>query len=163
MKVIFLDIDGVLNCGKTPNPRRLPYVIDPKLKKRLDALLERTGAKIVLTSTWRHDPAALFTLRRHDIRILDVVPDLPQQPRCEEILAWLKKTDRVTRYVVIDDEDDELDGLPLFQPSRRTGLSRKIVNGAAKYLAGETDRDMRRPLLTRVLQNVRAMMTGHES
>jgi hypothetical protein len=31
MKVIFLDIDGVLNCDKTPNPRKLPYVVDKKL------------------------------------------------------------------------------------------------------------------------------------
>jgi hypothetical protein len=26
MKVIFLDIDGVLNCDKTPNPRKFPYL-----------------------------------------------------------------------------------------------------------------------------------------
>jgi HAD domain in Swiss Army Knife RNA repair proteins len=162
MKVIFLDIDGVLNCAKTRNPRQLPYVVDPKLKKRLDALLERTGAKIVLTSTWRYDPAALFVLRRHGIRFIDVAPDMSHRPRRDEILAWLKKNDRVTRYVVIDDEDDELDGLPLFQPSPRVGLSRKIVDGVARYLAGETDRDMRRPLLARVVQNVRAMVTGHE-
>src|SRR5262245_20949878 len=81
MKVIFLDIDGVLNCARTHNPRRLPYVIDPRLKKHLDGLLERTGAKIVLTSTWRHDPAAMFTLRRSGIRCFDVVPDLPSRPR----------------------------------------------------------------------------------
>ena len=31
MKIIFLDIDGVLNCDKTPNPRKFPYVVDPKL------------------------------------------------------------------------------------------------------------------------------------
>jgi len=28
MKVIFLDIDGVLNCDKTPNPRKFPYIVD---------------------------------------------------------------------------------------------------------------------------------------
>lgn len=162
MKVIFLDIDGVLNCAKTPNPRELPYVIDARLKKELDGLLERTGAKIVLTSTWRYDPAALFTLKRHGIRFVDVVPDMPQRPRRDEILAWLKKADRVTRYAVIDDEDDGLDGLPLFLPSPRTGLSRKIVNGVVKYLDGKTDRDMRRPLITRVVQNLRAMVTGHK-
>ena len=31
MKVIFLDIDGVLNCKKTPNPRKFPYVVDKRL------------------------------------------------------------------------------------------------------------------------------------
>jgi hypothetical protein len=64
MKVIvFLDIDGVLNCKKTPNPRKLPYIIDPKLLKRFEGLLERTGAKVVLSSTWRHDPAGLFSAK----------------------------------------------------------------------------------------------------
>ncbi len=41
---------------------------------------------------------------------------MPHRPRRDEVLAWLRKAVRVTRYVVIDDEDDELDGLPLFQP-----------------------------------------------
>ena len=43
MKVIFLDIDGVLNCDKTPNPRKFPYVVDKKLLRRLKKLLDRTG------------------------------------------------------------------------------------------------------------------------
>ena len=51
MNVIFLDIDGVLNCEKTPNPRKFPYVVDKKLLARLQKLLERTGAKVVLSSS----------------------------------------------------------------------------------------------------------------
>ncbi len=45
MKVIFLDIDGVLNCDAMPNPRDLPYVLDKKLLARLHHLLDRTRAK----------------------------------------------------------------------------------------------------------------------
>jgi hypothetical protein len=45
----------------------------------------------------------------------------------------------VTRYVIIDDEDDELDGLPLFQPSARTGLTEKIADGVTTYLSGKSD------------------------
>jgi hypothetical protein len=56
------------------------------------------------------------------------------------------------RYVVIDDEDDELDELPLFQPSARTGLSDEIVDGVVAYLTGRTDKDMRRSRLKRVFQ-----------
>jgi hypothetical protein len=41
MRVIFLDIDGVLNCKSTPNPRKLPYIIDPSLLVRLKQLLTR--------------------------------------------------------------------------------------------------------------------------
>ena len=49
----------------------------------------------------------------------------------------------MTRFAVIDDEDDELDELPLFQPSAATGLTDKIVRGVIKYLDGKTDEDMR--------------------
>lgn len=55
-KVIFLDIDGVLNCDKTPNPRKFPYVVDKRLLARLKRLLAKTRAQVVLTSSWRLDP-----------------------------------------------------------------------------------------------------------
>ena len=62
---------------------------------------------------------------------------------------------------MIDDEDDELDGLPLFQPSCHTGLTDEIDAGAESYLSGKTDKDMRCGRLTRVLQNCSAMFRGH--
>jgi hypothetical protein len=132
MKVIFLDIDGVLNCKKTPNPRKFPYVVDRKLLRRLKRLLDRTGAKAVLSSTWRYDPAGLFSAHP-----------------------------RVTRYAIIDDEDDGLDTLPLFQPQASTGITPDIVKGVADYLAGKTDHDMRRNAVVRVIQNVGAALRSH--
>ena len=57
MDVIFLDIDGVLNCKRTPNPRKLPYIVDPLLLKRFKQLVDRVGAEVVLSSIWRYDPA----------------------------------------------------------------------------------------------------------
>jgi len=161
MKVIFLDIDGVLNCKATRNPRDLPYVVDPKLLRRFKRLLDRTGAKVVLTSTWRYDPAGLFSARRIGLPFIDVVPDMPKRPRRDEVLAWLKRHPRVTRYAILDDEDDELDELPLFQPSAATGLTQKIVNGVADYLNGKTDRDMRSNVVVRTLQNVQAALKLH--
>jgi hypothetical protein len=162
MKIIFLDIDGVLNCRKTPNPRKLPYVVDPKLLRRFKRLLERTGAKVVLSSTWRYDPAGLFSARHWGIPFIDVTPDMPKRPRCSEILAWLKAHPKVKRYAVIDDEDDELDELPLFQPSAATGLTQKIATGVAHYLDGKTDEDMRFSAVVRVLQNVQAALKMHD-
>ena len=63
MKVIFLDIDGVLNCKQTPNPRKFPFIVDPVLLGRLNRLLGLTDAKVVLSSNWRYDPAAMFSAR----------------------------------------------------------------------------------------------------
>jgi hypothetical protein len=161
VKVIFLDIDGVLNCKKTPNPRDFPYIVDPKLLKRLHRLIRRTGAKVVLSSTWRYDPAGLFSARHWRVPFIDVTPDMPKKPRRSEILAWLKDHPKVQRFVVIDDEDDELDELPLFQPSAATGLTDDIVKGVIKFLDGKTDQDMRRNVLQRAVQNIRATITGH--
>ena len=34
MKIIFSDIDGILNRSRTPNPRKFPYVAEPQLVAR---------------------------------------------------------------------------------------------------------------------------------
>ena len=162
MKVIFLDIDGVLNCSKTYNPRKLPYVIDHKLLNRFERLLQRTKAKVVLSSTWRYDPAGLFSAKHQGIPFIGFTPDMPRKPRRDEILAWLKDHPKVARYVVIDDDDDELDELPLFQPSAATGLTDKIVKGVVDYLDGKTDKDMRSGRVTRIIENIHASLTQHQ-
>src|SRR5262245_46158989 len=117
VRVIFLDIDGVLNSGKTPNPRELPYVVDKKLLRLFVRLVRRARANVVLISDWRHDPAGLYAARYHGIRYKDIVPELRGKSRGNDIRMWLKKHPKVKRYVVIDDDDDDLDDFPLFQPS----------------------------------------------
>jgi len=73
MNVIFLDIDGVLNCEDTPNPRKFPYMIDPRLLSLLNkGLLARTGANVVLSSSWRTDPVGLLAAKYHDVPFIDV-------------------------------------------------------------------------------------------
>jgi HAD domain in Swiss Army Knife RNA repair proteins len=161
MRAIFTDIDGVLNCRTTPNPRHFPYIVDLKLLDRFKSLVDRTGAQVILASTWRYDPAGIFSANYWGVPFSDVTPDLPEKPRRDEILAWLSKHPDVNRYVVIDDEDDELDGLPLFQPSCHVGLTDEIAAGVESYLFGETDKDMRRSRLWRVLQNSYAILRGH--
>jgi hypothetical protein len=162
MKVLFTDIDGVLNCKKTPNPRKLPYVVDATLVRRFRAMLESTGAKVVLSSTWRYDPAGLFSARHSGIPFDDVLPDMPGQSRRDEILSWLAANPGVTRYAVLDDEDDQLDDLPLFQPSARHGLTEDICAGLTQYLNGRSEHDMRRSRIVRWGQNIRARLKSHE-
>ena len=59
MRVIFLDIDGVLNhCGTrstrlVSDAEPLPLPIAPECLTRLNRLVVETGAKIVISSTWR--------------------------------------------------------------------------------------------------------------
>ena len=63
---------------------------------------------------------------------------------------------------VIDDEDDELDQLPLFQPSAETGLTSEIARGATKYLDGKTNQDMRSNRMERLLRNVKSVVQGQQ-
>ncbi|HYW62913.1 MAG TPA: HAD domain-containing protein [Bradyrhizobium sp.] len=163
MKVIFLDIDGVLNCNKTPNPRGFPYIVDKKLLARFKKLLQRTGAKVVLSSTWRCDPVGLFAARHYGVPFVGTCPDKPKKSRRGELLAWLKAHPKVTRFIVLDDEDDDLDDLPLFQPSASTGLTMEIVNAAEKYLTGKTDEDMRATALVRLGQNIHSLFKREKS
>ena len=163
MKVIFLDIDGVLNCAKTPNPRGFPYIVDKRLLARFKKLRDRTRAKVVLSSSWRVDPAGLFAARHWGVPFQDVCPDMLGSPRRREILKWLARHPKATRYVVIDDEDDELDDLPLFQPSAATGITREIVKGVENYLNGKTDATMRANIVTRIGQNIHSLFKRDKS
>ena len=64
MKVIFLDIDGVLNCQQAYINGSCEYVDGPGFKYQkfyppskelLNKLIEETGAKVVISSSWRKD------------------------------------------------------------------------------------------------------------
>ena len=59
MKIIFLDFDGVLNSSKTTGQE-----LEPLLVKKLNYLVDKTDALIVVTSSWRIG---------HDIKYLDDV------------------------------------------------------------------------------------------
>jgi hypothetical protein len=59
-------------------------------------------------------PCRSFQRKAPSIRFIGVTPDLPRKPRRNEMLEWLKGHPKVARYVVIDDDDDGLDELPLF-------------------------------------------------
>jgi hypothetical protein len=163
MNVIFLDIDGVLNCEDTPNPRKFPYIVDARLLSLLKELVARTRANVVLSSSWRTDPVGLLAAKYYDVPFIDVCPDLPEVSRCEEMLKWLSEHQAVHRYVVIDDESDCLDDLPLFQPSSKTGLTIEIVEGVEKYLSGKTDDTMRQPAIVRLGQNIHSFFKRDKS
>jgi len=162
MRVIFLDIDGVLNSSRTKNPRDFPYLIDRKLLNRFKGLVRRTQARVVLSSTWRIDPIGLYAAKYYGVPFYDVCPDMPKRPRSDEIRAWLSHK-RVRRFVVIDDEDDDLDDLPLFQPDSKIGLNAAVCRGAERYLKGKTDETMRAGVVKRIGQNIEALFKRNKS
>ncbi len=143
MKIIFLDIDGVLNSYETmPKGERGGIIgIHAPLVRRFLNLLEATGAKVVLSSTWRKSddwlevmeanglPKDIFvgrtgSLYRKNLEGLYRGSEL----RGEEIDAWLAQHPETTRYAIIDDDSDFLPHQPHFRTSLfEGGLTDPIV------------------------------------
>lgn len=158
-KIIFADVDGVLNTWTSQ--RRLECCcefsfVDTCKVLRLREIVERTGAQIVLSSSWRagdHPKAlwleteALRELRREFIRLrcplwVDSTPILEKSPRQEEIYAWLLLHPEVDNFVILDDVGEELtfykDHLVLTDP--RVGLNKERMEQAIKML-GEKENE----------------------
>lgn len=146
-KVIFLDVDGVLNrCGKSFND------LEPELVARLVHIVRETGADVCVSSTWRMFPFLLDgrltpELARHNIFPVGTTPDLCSKKfggtiwaastRGEEIAAWLKDHPQYTQFVILDDNADMGDLLPhLVRTDSFTGLEDRHVQEAIHKLKG---------------------------
>jgi hypothetical protein len=57
--------------------------------KRLKQVLQRSQAEVVLTSTWRYDAAGLLSAKHWGISFIDITPDLPHEPRRNEVVEGL--------------------------------------------------------------------------
>ena len=89
MRVIFLDIDGVLTTCSYHNPDT--NHIDPRRVWILSQIVNRTGAKIVLTSTWKmgydkdsgkkEDYYKILekVLTEYGLEIFDITDDIPEK------------------------------------------------------------------------------------
>lgn len=118
MKVIFLDVDGVLNCRATFMAQQdKHHVLDEELIARCNALVRETGARIVLSSTWRLLPEARAALKASPLDTSAMIGSTPTggevsahlfsgQQRGDEIASWLSEHPEVERYVIIDDDSD---------------------------------------------------------
>lgn len=123
MKVLFLDIDGVLNSAefmlnKRHIRRPTPHEIDAVTVPRLNSVIARTGAKICVSSTWRIGRDAMLLeeiLRSHGVRC-DVVGTTPETFRMDnergwsfrgnEIQMWLDRHPEVSTFAIVDDDSD---------------------------------------------------------
>lgn len=120
MKVIFLDIDGVLNSDeyvekvKKSDIQGIERDIDIEKVKLLKRAIDETGAKVVLSSSWRYTKNARYLkelLANYGIRV-DSTPYI-QEKRGLEIKKWLSENQEVEDFLIIDDEifdsfDEEL-------------------------------------------------------
>lgn len=119
-KIIFLDIDGVLNSSDFDDRCRRDYWLDPPTEEILDAdaimtlryIVDQTGAEVVMSSSWREYPEAkwkaIMMLELYGVQVVDSTPLSKPGPKAwdyrnEEIKAWLAEHPDVTNYLILDD------------------------------------------------------------
>jgi hypothetical protein len=64
---------------------------------------------------------------------------------------------------LIDDEDDELDDLPLFQTLSRSGLTPEVAKAVERYLKGQTEETLRTNAIKRLGENVLGLLHRDKS
>lgn len=140
MKVIFLDIDNVLNCATSISNCYGWTGIDNTLVKKIARIVAGTGAKIVLTSTWKLDfhleegykqtnreaQYMVNKFRQARLKIHDITIDKLYN-RGSGIHKYLNEHPDINSWVVVDDfqfEDFDSEILARFvQTSPLTGIT----------------------------------------
>lgn len=154
MKVIFLDIDGVLNSDKwlktQPDWDSIYNRIDPAAISLLNHLISWTGAHVVISSSWRISwPKELTSVLEHGgfehldkvIGFTPIFGHSDNSIRGDEIEYWLKQQyEPIENYVILDDGNDMLESqMPhLVRTSYKTGLSEENVKRAVTILTCES-------------------------
>ena len=161
-KVLFLDIDGVLNSNfwNDNHQREISdgTLIDEQKIKLLAQLVKKTKIKIILQSGWRvwfddklkptrkEAQRLVEMLAEEGLTIDGVTPDLTTEEirrtkkfsmvKADEILLWLKEHEDVSAWVVLDDLD--LHNIQVeehqVKPDQRVGLTMDDVRMAEEIL-----------------------------
>lgn len=122
IKLIFLDVDGVLNCSSTKDKCNGYLGIEDEKVTFLKRIVEATNAKIVLVSTWKYywykepnlktqqDEMADYLdakLKRQDLIIVDKTED-EELNRGDGVLEYIRRLKwrgiKVDKFIIIDDE-----------------------------------------------------------
>lgn len=119
MKVIFLDIDGVLNSEDYAIYRYYGHKVDEEhafIDKRaiifLNYILKETDAELVLSSSWRGSDTTNQVLKDNGLSkdLFDSTPYLDSRFRGDEIQKWIddyeSNNPKLESYVIIDDDTD---------------------------------------------------------
>jgi len=154
LKVLFLDIDGVLNSRAYDRKRdwNEQTDIDETRLPLIKEIVDSTGAKIVLSSTWRQhwdkdinrcDEDGVYinkTFAKFGLSIFDKTPDLGITAlRRDEISKWLEDTDEaIESFVIIDDYrygwGDLSEHFVKTEPNFRFGIEKEHVEKAIEIL-----------------------------
>lgn len=151
MKILFLDIDGVVN--KQDNFKYSKGVTQFPIDSYCAFLVGRiqiaTDCKVVLSSSWRNHPEGVAEVEKAVIPLLDKTKNIyktldppifargrewSQSLRGDEVNEWLSRHPEVTKYAILDDDGDFYDDQPLFQTTFKEGLTDEIAQKVIDHL-----------------------------
>jgi hypothetical protein len=161
--LVFLDIDGVLNCEvfyHTASEDEKWNNISPFRIRLLNELCEKTNAKIVISSSWRMGKSikhfqSLFDSLGGNFEVIGKTPNLKNGevtiPRGVEINEWIKLCikeeyfgeiaedfQHTLNYVILDDDSDMLlhQEKNFFHCDNYSGLTPNIIHKIKRFYKG---------------------------
>jgi hypothetical protein len=162
MKIIFLDVDGVLNrldnasfgyrpdAGYDLSGDWPPGPLDVDKIDLLNKFIKDTGAKVVLISSWRHVKKLYDKISKYidifDVTGTDKIYDVPGELffyefREGQIVKWLTEHKNIENYVIFDDNyilgTDKL-RKHFVQTNLYEGLQKEDIKKAKKILKTKT-------------------------
>lgn len=153
MKLLFLDIDGVLNYFDFNMEAEMNSFlnfseIDTEKVLLLNEIVRRTEAKIVISSSWRklysiEDLIEGLKGRGFIGEIIDVTPsiNIMNLQRGHEIKHWIDNCDLDISSIVILDDDSDMEGVEEYhiKTDYKTGLTKSDVELVIKKLEVNID------------------------
>lgn len=146
-RVLFLDIDGVILSGEELWASRNNRYLPPAKIALVNEVLSRTGAVVVVSSTWRAFDDCLGLLRAAGLTAIhrDWRTDREARTsggiylgevRGHQIQRWLDAHPEVESYAIVDDDDDMLPSqMPRFVKTPFvTGIAQEHVDALVAAL-----------------------------
>ena len=147
MKILFLDVDGVLNHDKSPGwETHGSFCLDDKCIENLKHIIEATGVQVVLSSTWRWEPERIRVLASKGLSFIGRTPQGKWSgQRQQDILSWLQNVwpyasgvmeEKIEKMAILDDDSDaDIGDGSFFKTSfENGGLTQEIVARVVKHL-----------------------------
>ena len=119
MKIIFLDIDGVMNSEvyhKTLNTKKKGWRrFNPEAVKMITKLVEEFDAKIVISSLWRFAVKKELATELKASNLVNFLhpdwktPIIEPGHRGKEVKMWLDEHPDIKEFIILDDDNDILE------------------------------------------------------
>ena len=144
MKVLFLDIDGVVCLHKDKDWDNEEEIFDAACCRKLQEIVSATGCKLVLSSSWRLFPESIRSMFRqlkpYGITRENFLGRTPLRgERGDEIMAYLKKRPQIETFVALDDEPFYSSAFPqdrLILTKPESGITENVKNACIRKLNG---------------------------